>query len=168
MMDIPQIIVNSDSDTAHQASTLQKTIQQAIEQYHIEGIVHGGIASEFQKKHFQSICTELNISLVSPVWNQNQENYMQSLLDDKFDFIISSVSADGLDDSWLGKHITHTELEKLKQLSKKYGFNLNFEGGEAETLVVNCPIFSSPIQITKTKKIWDGYRGRLEIIEANS
>jgi len=51
-------------------------------------------------------------------------------------------------------------------LSQKFGFNLSFEGGEAETFVTDCPLFSYPIKILKSKKTWDGYRGRFEILEA--
>jgi len=58
------------------------------------------------------------------------------------------------------------DLNKLQDLSIKYGFNINFEGGEAETFVIDCPLFTSPISIKKSKKIWDGYRGRFEILEA--
>ena len=57
-------------------------------------------------------------------------------------------------------------LEKLENLSKKYQFNLNFEGGEAETFVINCPLFKNKIKIIDSKKIWDGIRGRFEIVEA--
>ena len=53
--------------------------------------------------------------------------------------------------------------EELNKLSEKYGFNLNFEGGEAETIVVDCPLYSEPIIINKSKTTWDGYRGRFEI-----
>ncbi|MDX1533669.1 MAG: ATP-binding protein, partial [Nitrosopumilaceae archaeon] len=88
------------------------------------------------------------------------------LLEDGFKFIIASVSSDGLDDSWLGKEIDSENLVQLEKLSKKYGFNLNFEGGEAETLVIACPLFSKQIVIQKSHKVWDGYRGRFEIEEA--
>ena len=62
--------------------------------------------------------------------------------------------------------ITKEDIATLNQLSKKHGFNLSFEGGEAETFVTDCPLFSSPIKIVKSKKIWDGHRGRFEILEA--
>ena len=88
---------------------------------------------------------------------------MNELIDSGFKFILTSVSSDGLGETWLGKIITISDLSKLSELSDKYGFNLNFEGGEAETFVVDCPIYSHPIQIIKSKKIWDGYRGTLEI-----
>jgi len=97
---------------------------------------------------------------------ENQKEYMQNLLRENFHFIIISVSADGLDESWLGKEITQEDLKKLEALSEKYGFNLSFEGGEAETLVTDCPLFSNPIKIKKSNKVWDGYRGRFEILEA--
>ena len=54
----------------------------------------------------------------------------------------------------------------LEKLSKKFQFNLNFEGGEAETFVVNCPFFQKSVKIINSQKIWDGYRGRFEIVDA--
>ena len=91
---------------------------------------------------------------------------MKELLNNNFDFIISSVSSDGLDQSWLGKAINYSEFEKLENLSKKFQFNLNFEGGEAETFVTNCPLFKNRIKIMKSNKIWDKVRGRFEIVES--
>jgi predicted ATP pyrophosphatase (TIGR00289 family) len=125
--------------------------------------VHGGISSEFQKKRFENICKENDLNILTPLWKTNPEEYMNDLIDSGFKFILTSVSSDGLDETWLGKIITISDLSKLSELSDKYGFNLNFEGGEAETFVVDCPLYSHPIQITKSKKIWDGYRGRFEI-----
>jgi len=167
-MRIPQIYMHcSSSKTDYELVALEKILKKAKEDYQVDGLVHGGILSEFQKKHFEKICSNLNLHLISPLWNQNQKEYMQSLLDSKFHFIIVSVSSDGLDESWLGKEISSSELEKLEKLSQRYGFNLNFEGGEAETLVTDCPLFAYPIKIQETKKVWDGYRGRFEIVEAD-
>ena len=92
--------------------------------------------------------------------------YMTELLDSGFEFLISSISCDGLDASWIGKIITKDNLAELIQKSEKSKFNLSFEGGEAETFVINCPIFSNPIKIIEYEKFWDGYRGRFEILEA--
>ena len=167
-MGIPQIYARSKSvETNDEVSVLKKILQKAKDDYSIEGIVHGGILSEFQKKNFEKICSELELELVSPIWHKDQKQYMNELLDEGFHFIIISASADGLDDYWLGKEITKQELEKLIKLSNKYKFNLNFEGGEAETFVINCPVFSHPIKIKRSEKKWDGYRGRFEILEAN-
>ena len=136
-----------------------------VDDYGIEGLIQGGILSEFQKKNFNKVCESLNLKLISPIWRLDQKQYMKNLLKDNFKFIIASVSSDGLDDSWLGTEINNENLEKLELLSEKFRFNLNFEGGEAETLVVDCPLFSHRITIQKSRKIWDGYRGRFEIEE---
>ena len=91
---------------------------------------------------------------------------MKELLDSGFEFIITSVSSGGLDQSWLGKKIGCTELYELENLSKKFQFNLNFEGGEAETFVTNCPLFKNKIKIIDSNETWDGVRGTFEIVEA--
>lgn len=166
-MNIPQLTINSESDeTDDELSALEKLLQNAKDQFHIEGLVHGGIKSQFQKEKFESLCSKLDLVAITPLWNTEPEQYMNDLLDFNFIFIMITVSSDGLDDTWLGKEITKSDIDTLKQLSEKFGFNLNFEGGEAETFVVDCPLFSNSIKINKTKKIWDGYRGRFEIMDA--
>lgn len=166
-MKIPQLIINSDSDKIDdELIILEKLLQSAKEQFGIEGLVHGGIKSQFQKDKFETICSKLDLIVVSPLWGSDPKQYMNNLLDSNFDFIMTTASSDGLDESWLGKLISKDDLDALISLSEKFGFNLNFEGGEAETFVINCPLFSNSIKIKKYQKTWDGYRGRFEIVDA--
>lgn len=166
-MKIPQVaIVAKSSETKAELETLKEALTAAKKDYQIEGILHGGILSEFQKTKFDGVAKDLGLKVVSPLWQKNQAQYMRLLLDSGFEFIITSVSADGLDKSWLGKKITKDDLAKLEQLSEKHKFNLSFEGGEAETFVVNCPLFSNPIEVQDSSIFWDGYRGRFEIVRA--
>jgi len=166
-MNIPQISIEVDSTNPNaEVNTLEEILIKAKENFGVEGIVHGGILSEYQRKRFESISNNLGITLISPLWKKNQKEYMTNLLESKFHFMIISVTSGGLDESWLGKEITSDDLVTLENLSEKHGFNLSFEGGEAETFVTNCPLFTHPIKIEKSKKIWDGYRGRFEILEA--
>ena len=166
-MGIPQIYIESRSnETETEVNLIEKILAKAKSEYDLEGLVHGGILSEFQKNIFDRVCSKLNLKLISPLWQKEQIEYMKNLIESNFNFIITSVSADGLDEKWLGKEITIQDLEKLDQLSKKYGFNINFEGGEAETIVIDCPLFSHPIMILKSRKIYDGIRGRFEILDA--
>ncbi len=166
-MQIPQLTIKSELDeTDNEINSLEKILIQAIEKYQIEGLVHGGIQSQFQKEKFENLCNKLNLKSITPLWNRNPLEYMNELISSNFVFIITSVSSGGLDDSWLGKIITKNDIDNLYALSQKFGFNLNFEGGEAETFVVDCSLFSHPIKIIQGKKIWDGYRGRFEIVDA--
>jgi len=166
-MQIPQLTIKSELDeTDNEINSLEKILIQAIDEYQIEGLVHGGIQSQFQKEKFENLCNKLNLKSIAPLWNRNPLEYMNELISSNFVFIITSVSSDGLDDSWLGKIITKNDIDTLYTLSQKFGFNLNFEGGEAETFVVDCSLFSHAIKIIQGKKIWDGYRGRFEIVDA--
>ena len=165
-MKIPQLIEKISSiDTKAEFENLDKLITRAKENYSIEGIVHGGILSKYQKDNFSSICEKNNLEIISPLWNTKPESYMKKLLEENFEYIISSVSSDGLNDSWLGQIIDKNRLETLEKLQKKFGFNLNFEGGEAETFVINCPLFEKSLFIQDSSTEWDGYRGRFEILD---
>ena len=188
---IPHIISILDSDELTKEMDALKILLERIKRdFQIEGLVHGGISSEFQKNCFGEICKENNLKVITPLWKINPKEYMNDLIVSHFKFILTSVSSDGLDDTWLGKIISNfkfiltsvssdglderwlgkiisaNDMLQLNKLSDKYGFNLNFEGGEAETFVVDCPLYSHPININKSKTIWDGYRGRFEIEDA--
>jgi len=166
-MKIPQLTIYSNSDeTVDELIVMEKLLQNAKDEFKIEGLVHGGITSKFQKEKFESLCVKLNLISLAPLWNTEPKKYMNDLLDSNFHFLMITVSSDGLDEEWLGKLILKSDIEILNNLSEKFGFNLNFEGGESETFVLDCPLFSNPIQINQFAKNWDGYRGRFEIVDA--
>ncbi len=166
-MNIPQLTIASTFDeTKDELTLVEDLLQNAKDQFQIEGLVHGGIKSRFQKERFENIASKLDLKVIAPLWDVDPEYYMNDLVDSEFDFIITAVSSDGLDDSWLGRSISKSDILLLKQLSEKFGFNLDFEGGEAETFVINCPLFTNSIKISRSEKKWDGYRGRFEIVDA--
>ncbi len=166
-MKIPQILIESDTaDTEKEIDLIKTALVKSKSEYNVAGVVHGGILSEFQKTQFDDVVKSLGLHIISPLWKRDERQYMCDLLDCGFEFIITSVSSAGLDESWLGKKLTKQDLDTLILLSEKYGFNLSFEGGEAETFVTNCPLFSHPITITESKIHWDGYRGRFEIVHS--
>jgi ABC transporter with metal-binding/Fe-S-binding domain ATP-binding protein len=166
-MNIPQLTISSNSDdTDDELITMGNLLQNAKDQFQIDGLLHGGIKSKFQKEKFETLCLKFNLVSVAPLWEIEPKKYMNELLDSDFNFIMITVSSDGLDEQWLGKLILKSDVEILNNLSLKFGFNLNFEGGEAETFVVDCPLFSNPIKINEYIQNWDGYRGRFEIVDA--
>ena len=166
-MNIPQLTAISKSDdTGDELIIIENLLRHAKAQFQIDGLLHGGIKSKFQKEQFETLCLKLNLIPVDPLWELEPIQYMNDLLDSGFNFMMITVSSDGLGEHWLGKLILKSDIEILNNLSSKFGFNLNFEGGEAETFVINCPLFSNPIRINKFTKNWDGYRGRFEIVDA--
>ena len=166
-MKIPQLIISSNSDeTNDELIVMEKLLQNAKDEFKIDGLVHGGIKSKFQKEKFETLCKKLNLVSIAPLWNTEPKQYMNELINSDFHFLMITVSSDGLDEQWLGKILLKSDIELLTNLSDKFGFNLNFEGGEAETFVIDCPLFSHSIKINQFTKNWDGYRGRFEIVDA--
>jgi ABC transporter with metal-binding/Fe-S-binding domain ATP-binding protein len=155
--------IDSSSSIDKECEELDKLIEKAKDDFQIKGIVHGGISSHFQKNRYNTICEKHNLKLISPLWQIDQYMYMNELLKKKFLIKIIGVSAMGLDFNWLGKDLTYTNLHNLSLLSKKYKFNIAFEGGEAETIVLDCPIFRKRLDIRKSNIKWDGQRGIVEI-----
>lgn len=121
----------------------------------VEGIVCGGIASEYQKKRLEKICKELGLKLLTPLWGCDEEEYLHNLVKEGFEVIISSVSAEGFTKEWLGRKIDEDCVKDLLILKEKHGINLAFEGGEACTTVLDCPMFKKRIQITEHEIVWD-------------
>jgi diphthine-ammonia ligase len=149
----------------HEINQLLLSIKQAIDEYSIEGLIHGAISSRFQLDIFKKICTDLNLKLYSPIWNIDPDKYYQQLFNSHFEILITRVAALGLDKIWLGKIIDKKNYEELKKSSEKFKFNITFEGGEAETMVLNCPIYKRRIKIVKSEIQWDGIRGTFEILD---
>ena len=102
-MKIPQIVSELNSDeTVEQMDVLETLLEKAKKDFQIEGIVHGGISSEFQKRCFENICKENDLKVVTPLWKTVPKEYMNDLINSGFKFILTSVSSDGLDETWLG------------------------------------------------------------------
>jgi len=118
----------------------------------------GGIESNYQKKRFEKVCREVGMKLIAPLWKANPEKLMYEVAE-KFEAIIVSVSAMGLDESFLGRRIDKECIEDLKRLNEKYSVHLAGEGGEFETLVLDAPLYRFRIKVDSIRKFWDGVRG---------
>lgn len=166
-MHIPFMGVDSTTGSSKEAESeaLERAIVQVKSSYNVEGIVHGTISSRFQNEIFSKVCARQGLKNVTPLWSVHPYNYLHTLIDNHFHIKIVSVSAMGLDRSWLGTDLDRKSIAKLDLLSKRYGINLSFEGGEAETLTLDCPIFKKRLSIEKSNIKWDGQRGIFEILE---
>ena len=162
-MGIPQVY---RAGPGREEDLVRGAMEQARDGFGVRGVVHGGILSVFQRDRFGSACAGLGLEAVAPVWGADQLRHMYRLLEGGFEFMLTSVTADGLDGSWLGRVIRVRDMPALERLARRHSFNISFEGGEAETFVVDCPLFSRPVAVRRARRTWDGYRGRFEILEA--
>jgi len=121
----------------------------------IDGVVSGALASNYQKTRIDKICSDLNLKSLTPLWQRDPVGLIKEMIENRFVIIITAVAAPPLDESWLGRKIDERCISDLVELNKKYGIHPTFEGGEAETFVLDCPLFKRKIEITGSEKIWD-------------
>jgi ABC transporter with metal-binding/Fe-S-binding domain ATP-binding protein len=131
-----------------------------------DGVVCGAIASNYQKERVEKVCENLRLKLLTPLWGMNQEELLREIAKSGFEVIITAVAAEGFDESWLGRKIDEKCIEDLIELNKKFHINVSGDGGEYESLVLDCPLFSRKIEITKSEKIWKDNAGVMEIKDA--
>src|SRR3989304_2657275 len=133
---------------------LEAAIREAEEKYNIMGVVSGAVASNYQKQRIDNICNKVGIKSLAPLWQQDAEELLREMIK-KFRIVITAVGAPPLDEGWLERSIDDNCVDELAELNKKYGIHILFEGGEGETLVLECPIFSKRIEILDSMKHWD-------------
>lgn len=152
---LPLIKKITKGEKEKELKDLKDIIKEAIKKFKIQGIVTGALASKYQAERIQKICDELDLKCVNPLWQMNQEEELREIIKNKFKFVIIKISAYGFDKTWLGKTITNKDIDRLAEINKKIGINIAFEGGEAETLVIDGPIFKKKINIIKAEKIME-------------
>ncbi|KAF3583875.1 hypothetical protein F2Q69_00032416 [Brassica cretica] len=109
----------------------------------ITAVSSGAIASDYQRLRVESICSRLGLVSLAFLWKQDQTLLLQEMIANGIKAILVKVAAIGLDPSkHLGKDLAFMEpyLLKLKEL---YGSNVCGEGGEYETLTLDCPLFTN-------------------------
>ena len=64
-MNIPQLTEQlTSTETKNESEALDRLILSAKENYSIDGIVHGGILSQYQKDNFSSSCKKNNLEII--------------------------------------------------------------------------------------------------------
>lgn len=147
---IPLIEHETKGEKEKELKDLKKALQKAKEGYNINGIVTGALFSNYQRERIDNIAGSLSLKVFSPLWHMDQEKEIREIINSGFSFILTKISAEGLDKSWLNRVITEKDVDKLVKLNEKIGINLAFEGGEAESLMINGPIFKKKIKIVKS------------------
>ena len=152
-MGLPIIIQPTQGEKELELLDLEKAIKTAKEKYHLDGIVSGALFSTYQRDRIEKRCDKLGLKIFSPLWHKPQEEHLRSLISQGFQIILTAIAAEGLDEMWLNRPLTLKDVDKLYLLNQKLGLNVAGEGGEFESLVLDCPLFKQKILIDQSKII---------------
>lgn len=135
-----------------------KDLENALKENDVRLLVTGATFSRYQADRINAIAKRLEIEHLAPLWHIEPMEELTELAS-RFNAIITSVSAEGLDESFLGKRIDRETIARLAEASRKYGINMLFEGGEAETFVLDAPLFKKRIEIREAHIERSGMNG---------
>ncbi|WJX80416.1 diphthine--ammonia ligase [Trifolium repens] len=109
----------------------------------VTAVCSGAIASDYQRLRVESVCSRLGLVSLAYLWKQDQSVLLNEMIANGIVAITVKVAAMGLDPAkHLGKELAflNAYLHKLKEA---YGINVCGEGGEYETLTLDCPLFTN-------------------------
>ena len=163
---IPLFLIKSEKISEKEEA---KEIEKVLDRITIDALVLGGVGlQKTQIKAIEGITRKRGIKVIVPHQGKDHYELFKEAIEKGFEIVITQVASEGLGPEWLGKKIGLKELEELKRLSETYGFHIGFEGGYADTFVMDGPIFKKKIEFVDTKKVWDvkTNSGYLEVKEA--
>src|SRR3989338_8529031 len=146
-MSLPLIFAESSGIKEKELKDIKNALSAAIKKYKIQGVVSGALASNYQKERIDKICNELKIDSIAPLWHIEPKRYLKELINHNFKIIITGIAADGLAKDFLGSEIDNNFIKKIEKLNIHAGG----EGGEYESLVLDCPLFQKKLKIKKSK-----------------
>lgn len=132
----------------------REAISGLIETKGIEGIVTGDV-SPIDRTHqnwIEERCKGLPIKVTKPLWDLDPYRILNEVVSNRIKAIFTCVKQPWFGEEWLGRELDKGSLKDLQALNKKYGIDPCGEKGEYHTMVVDAPIFSEVIEISKFSK----------------
>ncbi|MBI2657570.1 diphthine--ammonia ligase [Candidatus Woesearchaeota archaeon] len=165
MLGIPHFYVKCKvADPAKEANIVKEVVESNQKKLKIDSVVLGGTGlQETQLRSIQIALRPLKVDAFASHAGEDHDLVMEEMLKNGYEILITQIASDGLKD-WLGKKITGENFSQLKKDSVRYGFHIGFEGGYADTLVLDCPMFAKKMVVEDLSVIFeDDYCGHVQI-----
>jgi uncharacterized protein (TIGR00290 family) len=116
--------------------------------FNLDAAVFGDIDLQPHKDWEEKVCEAASLQAILPLWQQDRMTLVYEMLDNGIITMIVSCNTT-MGEKYLGEILTK-ELAQELQLK---GIDPCGENGEFHTLVLNCPLFSSAIELPNFTKI---------------
>jgi len=110
------------------------------------GVSSGAINSTYQKNRVENLCERLDMVSLALLWEVDQKQLLDNMIDSGMNSILIKVASYGLTKANLNKTIKEMK-PVLYNLSDQYGGHVCGEGGEFESLTLDCPLYKKRIVI---------------------
>lgn len=138
-------------------------LREALEKLDIDGVVTGAVWSDYQWDRMNRVCGDLGLVLLAPMWRKDQDMLLDEIISSGTVAVIVGCYAEGLDKSWLGRRIDAEAAKELRAIRSRTGISVIGEGGEYESMVLDSPMFSYPLEIVSSETEWKNGSGTLHV-----
>ncbi|CAM9901141.1 unnamed protein product, partial [Ectocarpus fasciculatus] len=129
----------TEDDEVEDLFLLLKDIKERFPE--VEGVGSGAILSNYQRTRVENVCGRLGLTSLAYLWRRPQSPLLAEMVEAGLDAVLVKVASFGLEPS---KHLGRS-LARLRPffetLHTRCGFHVCGEGGEYETLTLDCPLF---------------------------
>ncbi len=118
----------------------------------INACVFGDIDLEPHRQWTRKVCQIAGLESLSPLWQKDRIEILTDFINLGFKAFITTIDINQIDPSFLGRELT---LEAIQELQKTNTDPCG-ENGEYHTVVLDGPIFNTPLSIQKTGILKNG------------
>lgn len=158
MLELPLIIRKSKTIKEKELKDLEKLLKKLRIKGKVDYIISGGVASKYQSERISKVVKKIDLKFFCPLWQMSAEKVWEECLSNNFKIILTKICCEGIEKEFLGKIIDKKLFKELTKKSRRYGFSLEFEGGDAETAVLWMPLFKRKIEIISQIRSETDYR----------
>jgi len=157
---IPRAILNAQSRQAqipiHTISSswndyeknFTSKLQSLKTEYDLSHAVFGDIDLQPHRDWEEKVCANAGLDAYLPLWQKDRRMLVDQMLELGIETIIVSCN-EKMGPSFLGRKLSSELVNELEAM----GIDPCGENGEFHTLVLDCPLFSGPIQVATGQKI---------------
>ncbi|KAJ3909884.1 hypothetical protein F5879DRAFT_931597 [Lentinula edodes] len=118
----------------------------------VQGVSVGAILSNYQRVRVEHVCQRLSLTCLCYLWQRRQDELLSEMIEAGMEAILIKVAGIGLTTKHLGKSLAEMR-PTLTKLNDLYGSHICGEGGEYESLTLDCPLFKSRIVLTDVETV---------------
>ena len=120
-------------------------------------VVCGAVLSHYQRLRVEAVCRRLALQPLAWLWGRGQRGLLGDMVRGGVEAALVKVAAFGLSPAMLGRPVSELRAD-FARLGDLVGLNECGEGGEYETITLDCPLF-------ETRRV---ALGRVRVVEARS
>jgi len=107
----------------------------------LQGVISGAVGSDYQRLRVEHAAGRAGLVALAPLWHVPQLQLLADMAAAGLTAVLVKVAAEGLPPGqWLGRSLADA-TPRLTALAARLGLNPAGEGGEYETLALDCPAF---------------------------